>query len=108
MASNHNKKNNGGRGTTPKTAAPSRVGNSGSSTRPMTPAPKSSAPAAPHRAPTSSTFSSSSTFERKPTEITRQQIAETAYFLWQKNGGNEVANWLEAERILKARAAGGR
>ena len=43
--------------------------------------------------------------EAKPTrsEITRQAIAEAAYYLWLRQGGDEVSNWLEAERQLKAK-----
>jgi hypothetical protein len=33
--------------------------------------------------------------------ITRQAIAEAAYFLWQQRGGDEVVNWLEAEATLR-------
>jgi hypothetical protein len=49
--------------------------------------------------------------EAKPTrtEITRQAVAEAAYYLWLRQGGDDVSNWLEAERQLSARtpAAGG-
>lgn len=38
------------------------------------------------------------------TVVTREQIAQEAYYLWQKRGGNETVNWLEAEAALKARA----
>jgi hypothetical protein len=39
--------------------------------------------------------------ELKPGEPTPQAIAEAAYFLWQKRGGNETVNWLEAEATLR-------
>ena len=35
---------------------------------------------------------------------TAQAIAEAAYFLWLQRGGNETVNWLEAERMLRAKA----
>ena len=34
---------------------------------------------------------------------TREQIAEAAYFLWLKRGGDEVLNWIEAEALLEGR-----
>ncbi|MCI0629709.1 MAG: DUF2934 domain-containing protein [Phycisphaerales bacterium] len=48
------------------------------------------------------------TVEVKPTleEITRQNIAEAAYFLWLKRGGDEIANWIEAEAALKNASLG--
>lgn len=50
----------------------------------------------------------SATLEAKPTPstncLTRQAIAEAAYFLWQQRGGNEIVNWLEAEAMLKQQA----
>jgi hypothetical protein len=45
--------------------------------------------------------------ESKSVEVTSQQIAEAAYFLWRQRGGNETVNWLEAERMLKSQATGG-
>ncbi len=33
---------------------------------------------------------------------TRAEIEEAAYRLWLSRGGNEVVNWLEAERTLRA------
>jgi hypothetical protein len=32
---------------------------------------------------------------------TREAIAEAAYFLWLRRGGDGVANWLEAEALLR-------
>lgn len=47
-----------------------------------------------------------STLEAKPMTnhqtITAQAIAEAAYFLWLRRGGNEVVNWLEAEAMLQS------
>jgi hypothetical protein len=40
--------------------------------------------------------------KKSPPIITRQAIAEAAYFLWKSRGGNDVVNWLEAEAALKA------
>ena len=49
------------------------------------------------------------TVEAKPMTgndcMTRQAIAEAAYFLWQQRGGNELVNWLEAEAMLKQNAS---
>lgn len=97
MASNY-KKNNGGRKTTgnnnSKTAP--RHHSTTSDHRATTTPPKSTPTTNPGRGPVTT-----STVERKPTEFTRQQIAEAAYFLWRKRGGSEESNWLEAERLLK-------
>lgn len=38
-------------------------------------------------------------------EPTRAAIAEAAYFLWLQRGGNETANWLEAETSLRRKIA---
>jgi len=38
--------------------------------------------------------------EAKPAPVTPEAIAQAAYFLWLERGGNEVMNWLEAERRL--------
>jgi hypothetical protein len=35
---------------------------------------------------------------------TREAIAEAAYFLWLRRGGNELVNWLEAEASLRAKS----
>jgi hypothetical protein len=45
--------------------------------------------------------------ESKPAagQVSRQQVAEAAYFLWLQRGGNDLVNWLDAEAILTARAA---
>jgi len=52
---------------------------------------------------------SSQVFESKTVDVTPQQIAEAAYYLWRQRGGNEMVNWLEAERLLKTKnAAAGR
>ena len=32
---------------------------------------------------------------------THEQIAQKAYAIWQKKGGNDLENWLEAERQLR-------
>lgn len=40
--------------------------------------------------------------EGKPSaEPTVDQIATAAYFLWLERGGNQLVNWLEAERLLR-------
>jgi hypothetical protein len=36
-------------------------------------------------------------------EITWDQIAQRAYFLWQSKGGSEMENWLQAERELRSK-----
>lgn len=43
------------------------------------------------------------TVESKPGArgISTQAIAEAAYFLWLKRGGNDLVNWLEAETTLR-------
>jgi hypothetical protein len=38
-----------------------------------------------------------------PPEISQTAIAQEAYFLWQKRGGDAMTNWLEAEAKLKGR-----
>ena len=35
-------------------------------------------------------------------EVSRQAIAEAAYFLWVQRGGNALTNWLDAEAMLNA------
>ena len=42
-------------------------------------------------------------YEAKPTrrEVTHQAIAEAAYFLWLREGGDPTGNWLKAERLLR-------
>ena len=54
----------------------------------------------------SKTVPRSSTVEAKPTriEISQQAIAEAAYYLWLQRGGDEISNWLEAERQLRQTA----
>jgi len=37
--------------------------------------------------------------------ITHDQIAQAAYFRWLEKGGDQRANWLEAEAELRAKAA---
>jgi hypothetical protein len=37
----------------------------------------------------------------RPTMPSQRAVAEAAYFLWQKRGGDQFANWLEAEAKLK-------
>jgi Protein of unknown function (DUF2934) len=98
MAHNHKKMNHGEkRGNGGKIATIARPGNG-----------KKSAPSvSPFRNDTNISRPSGNTsvVERKPTEVTRQQISEAAYFLWKQRGGSEVSNWLEAERMLKSRIA---
>jgi hypothetical protein len=58
-------------------------------------------------ASTAATYSlKSQAVESKPTTMeaaaTAKAIQEAAYFLWRKRGGNEVVNWLEAERMVLA------
>jgi Protein of unknown function (DUF2934) len=36
-------------------------------------------------------------------EITWNQIAQRAYFIWQSKGGSEMENWLQAERELRSK-----
>lgn len=38
-------------------------------------------------------------------DLTETLTAAVAYELWRRNGGNEVLNWLEAERFIKSLAA---
>jgi hypothetical protein len=51
----------------------------------------------------------STAYEAKPTrvEITHQAIAEAAYDLWLREGGDANLNWLKAEVLLR-QSAGGR
>jgi hypothetical protein len=51
------------------------------------------------------TRSSTSTVEAKPAEVSRQAVAEAAYYLWLQRGGNETVNWLEAEAALRRKAS---
>jgi hypothetical protein len=46
------------------------------------------------------------TVEAKPgtRDVSRAAGAEAAYFLWLKRGGDDVANWLEAEASLRSAA----
>jgi hypothetical protein len=37
--------------------------------------------------------------------VTRQQIAEAAYYLYLQRGGNDLVNWLDAEAMLRAKSA---
>lgn len=69
----------------------------------VTPPPASTA--APRPAPPPQRQSSA--MESKPAagQVSRQQVAEAAYFLWLQRGGNDLVNWLDAEAILTARAA---
>lgn len=39
---------------------------------------------------------------RPATELTHAQIAARAYQIWESRGGDSEANWLEAERVLRA------
>lgn len=45
--------------------------------------------------------------ELKPNQgnISRQAVAEAAYYLWLQRGGNETVNWLEAEAMLARKVA---
>lgn len=56
------------------------------------------------------TTSRPSAMEAKPTrvEITQQTVAEAAYYLWLRRGGDEISNWLEAERQLRHGSMAGR
>ncbi len=36
-----------------------------------------------------------------PRAVTHAAIAERAYYIWQKTGGNAFENWLRAERELR-------
>ena len=87
------RKNNNGRsnGKTPRTlpspmTAASRRGAAGTASKPHATGPARSA-----------------TVESKPAlaEVTVQAIAEAAYFLWLKRGGDPTTNWLEAEAALR-------
>lgn len=42
------------------------------------------------------------TAERRPRQPTHAEIARHAYFIALQDGGDEVANWLRAERELQA------
>jgi hypothetical protein len=48
----------------------------------------------------------STAYEAKPTrvEVTHQAIAEAAYYLWLREGGDASLNWLKAEQSLRQRA----
>lgn len=97
MASKH-KKSNGGRKTmVNNTKVSPRHLSTTNDNRAASTSAKTAPPKNAGRLPTTT-----SAVERKPTEITRQQIAEAAYLLWQKRGGSEVHNWLEAERQLRS------
>jgi|SRR5262245_22254451 len=37
----------------------------------------------------------------RPVDVTREMVAAVAFALWQHTGGNDVVNWLEAERIIE-------
>lgn len=45
--------------------------------------------------------------ELKPNSgnLSRQAVAEAAYYLWLQRGGNETVNWLEAEAMLARKVA---
>lgn len=40
-------------------------------------------------------------FAKPASELSERSIAEAAYFLWQQRGGDQLANWLEAEAKLR-------
>ena len=48
--------------------------------------------------------------ELKPNQgnLSRQAVAEAAYYLWLERGGNETVNWLEAEAMLARQHAASR
>ncbi len=49
-----------------------------------------------------------STVEAKPSttvRITRDAVAEAAYCLWLQRGGEQVSNWIEAERLLREKTS---
>ena len=37
----------------------------------------------------------------RPIMPSQRAVAEAAYFLWQRRGGDQLTNWLEAEAKLK-------
>jgi hypothetical protein len=71
------------------------------------PAPAASARSTPTNATTAPSFTGSTghtrAVEAKPTriEINQQTVAEAAYYLWLRRGGDDISNWLEAERQLR-------
>src|SRR5205814_8126781 len=91
-----NKKTNTQSGTK-KSPTPTRSTNAlPSTTRQTTPAGSNAIVSVP-RSTTASTFEA----KMGKNEITRQAIAEAAYYLWLQRGGSEVSNWLDAENKLK-------
>ncbi|HWB20120.1 MAG TPA: DUF2934 domain-containing protein [Phycisphaerales bacterium] len=52
------------------------------------------------------TLNTNAQFESKPVpaQVSRQAIAEAAYFIWKERGGDSILNWLEAERQLTSTA----
>ena len=99
---NH-KRNSGGKNGSSSRSAPRKTSTHTRSGA-TTPPPPRSTPTAGAPSQYATAPRPTSTTERKPTAITRQQIAEAAYFLWKQRGGSEVSNWLEAERQLNSSA----
>ena len=76
-------------------------------------APKAAAPivsnVAKSRGKTAVSTHKARTTSAAPVEITTQQIADLAYFIWMDQGcpeGMSEANWLKAESTLLAKTAG--
>jgi hypothetical protein len=64
-------------------------------------------PAAPQPVPMANITKPGAKAELKPNQgnISRDAVAEAAYFLWLERGGNETVNWLEAEAALARKIA---
>ncbi len=66
---------------------------------------KSTVKAAPAKSTASSKTQTSSTVQAKKSTKTKgisdDDIAKYAFMLWEKRGGDALANWLEAERSLR-------
>ncbi|MBL0926140.1 MAG: DUF2934 domain-containing protein [Phycisphaerales bacterium] len=56
------------------------------------PAPATKAPSAPASPPAP---------PAPPITVRHEDVANAAYFLWLKRGGDAHANWCEAERLLR-------
>jgi len=58
------------------------------------------------RSPAATITLKSQAVESKPSQVDAESISkairDAAYFLWRERGGNEVVNWLEAERLVLA------
>lgn len=73
-------------------------------------APKPAATSSSPVAPLTTGPRTGTQIENKPQAggITREMVAEAAYFLWLERGGNEAVNWLEAEAMLAGKGTGRR